>query len=70
MLSNESGRISHKRVLGTIGFVSLIATMFANSLTKLENVPSSELINAVEYLTMSTVFGSVIEKFTKTTTNN
>lgn len=70
MLSSESGRISHKRVLGTIGFVSLIATMFANSLTKLENAPSPELINAVEYLTMSTVFGSVIEKFTKTTTNN
>ena len=61
MFSGESG-VSHKRVLGTIGFLALVITMLINSFYELN--PSPELISAVEYLVMSTVFGSVIEKFT------
>jgi hypothetical protein len=61
MLSSSEG-VSHKRVLGTIGFLALILTMLVNSFYELN--PSPELITAVEYLVMSTVFGSVIEKFT------
>ena len=61
MLSSAEG-VSHKRVLGTIGFLALILTMLVNSFYELN--PSPELITAVEYLVMSTVFGSVIEKFT------
>lgn len=61
MFSGESG-VSHKRVLGTIGFFAIVITMLINSFYELN--PSPELISAVEYLVMSTVFGSVIEKFT------
>jgi len=61
MFSSSEG-VSHKRVLGTIGFLALVLTMLVNSFYELH--PSPELITAVEYLVMSTVFGSVIEKFT------
>jgi len=61
MFSGESG-VSHKRVLGSIGFLALVFTMVVNSFYELN--PSSELVAAVEYLVMSTVFGSVLEKFT------
>lgn len=55
MFSNDEGT-SHKRVLGTIGFISLVVLMF---LTK-----SEISISAVEYVTIATVFGTVVEKFT------
>jgi len=61
MFSGESG-VSHKRVLGSIGFLALVFTMVVNSFYELN--PSPELVSAVEYLVMSTVFGSVLEKFT------
>lgn len=65
MLSDEFGMISSKRVLGTFGFVVMTITMSANSLYPKEVLPSSELIQAVEWLTMSALFGTVIEKFSK-----
>ena len=61
MLSSGDG-VSHKRVLGTIGFLALVATLIVNSFYELQ--PSPELISAVEYLVISTIFGTVIEKFT------
>lgn len=61
MLSSGDG-VSHKRVLGTIGFLALVVTLVVNSFYELN--PSSELISAVEYLVISTIFGTVIEKFT------
>jgi hypothetical protein len=57
MFSNKEGT-SHKRVLGTIGFISLVVFMFVS---KDEHKEVS--INAVEYITIATVFGTVIEKF-------
>lgn len=58
MFSNNEGT-SHKRVLGTIGFLSLIVCLFL-----CEPAHKSDIITAVEYVTMATIFGTVIEKFT------
>ena len=63
MLSNKSGEVSHKRILGTIGFLALVATMIANSFYHKDIAPSAELVTAVEYLVISTIFGTVVEKF-------
>ena len=65
MIKDDNGFISHKRVLGSFGFIVITITMSANALYPKEIEPSSELIQAVEWLTMSALFGTVIEKFTK-----
>jgi len=65
MISSKDGDVSHKRVLGSIGFLALVFTMVANSFSNIDIAPSPELVSAVEYLVMSTVFGSVLEKFAK-----
>lgn len=70
MFSGTNGQISHKRVLGTLGFISLAVTMTVNGFNPKEFQPSAELIQAVEWLTMSTIFGTVVEKFSKTTNIN
>lgn len=57
MFSNREGT-SHKRVLGTIGFLSLVVFLF---ICKDNN--KAEAISAVEYITIATVFGTVVEKF-------
>lgn len=57
MFSNDQGT-SHKRVLGTLGFVCLLVFLF----TCKENV-KAEAIAAVEFITISAIFGTVVEKF-------
>ena len=57
MFSSKEG-VSHKRVLGSIGFLALVFVLVSGL------KPDPEIIHAVEYLVMSTVFGSVLEKFT------
>jgi hypothetical protein len=57
MFANSEGT-SHKRVLGTIGFISLIIFLFTCS-----EAHKSVAVSAVEYLTIATVFGTVLEKF-------
>lgn len=57
MFSNNEGT-SHKRVLGTIGFISLIVFLFTSGETH-----KAEAVSAVEYITIATVFGTVVEKF-------
>ena len=54
MFSNSEG-ISHKRILGTIGFLCLIIYMFVNK--------NEVAVAAVEYVTIACVFGTVVEKF-------
>lgn len=63
MFAGKEGDISHKRVLGSLGFLALVGTMVANSFSSVDIAPAPELVSAVEYLTMSTIFGSVLEKF-------
>jgi hypothetical protein len=57
MFSNSEGT-SHKRVLGTIGFISLIIFLFT-----VEESHKAEAVSAVEYITIATIFGTVVEKF-------
>ena len=63
MFAGKQGDVSHKRVLGTIGFLALVSTRVANSFSNVDIAPSPELVSAVEYLVISTIFGSVVEKF-------
>lgn len=64
MFSNSEGT-SHKRVLGTIGFISLIVFLFTSGDTH-----KAEAVSAVEYITIATVFGTVVEKFAGKKENN
>jgi len=56
MFSSEEG-VSHKRVLGALGFIALVIFMFIN--------PSITSIEAVEYVTIAYGLGTVAEKFSK-----
>jgi len=65
MFKGNEGEVSHKRVLGTFGFVVMTVTMSINALYPKELTPSTDLIQAVEWLTISALFGTVVEKFAK-----
>lgn len=64
MFSNEEGT-SHKRVLGTIGFLSLIVFLFTCAETH-----KPEAISAVEFTTIAYGLGTVVEKFRNTAVSN
>ena len=57
MFSNSEGT-SHKRILGTMGFISLIIFLFTCASDQKDIT-----VNAIEYMTITMVFGTVIEKF-------
>jgi hypothetical protein len=63
MFSNSEGT-SHKRVLGTIGFLTLVVFLFTSKEEHKEFA-----VSAVEYITIATVFGTVVEKFAYGKTN-
>lgn len=52
------GGTSHKRVLGTLGFLALLVFLF----TCKESV-KPEAVSAIEFITISAIFGTVVEKF-------
>ena len=52
------GGTSHKRVLGTLGFLSLLVFLFICA-----DSSKAEAISAVEFITISAIFGTVVEKF-------
>ncbi len=57
MWSEDNGT-SHKRILGTIGFLSLIVFLFT-----CKEVHKTEAISAVEFTTIAYGLGTVVEKF-------
>lgn len=63
MLSGESGGVSTKRVIGFLGFLFLAGTMTANSFSAIDIAPSAELVEAVKYVTIASLFGNTVEKF-------
>jgi hypothetical protein len=65
IITDDNGIVSHKRILGIIGFLSLTGAMLYNSIYPKEFTPSPELVEAMEWLTMSAMFGTVLEKFSK-----
>lgn len=54
MFSSSEG-VSHKRVLGAIGFIALVVAMFISE--------SERVVEAVEFCTIAYGLGSVAEKF-------
>lgn len=56
MFSSKEG-VSHKRVLGALGFISLIVYMFIYH--------DATSVEAVEYVTIAYGLGTVAEKFVK-----
>ena len=63
MLSGDGGAVSTKRVIGFLGFLFLAGTMTANSFSPVEIAPSAELVEAVKYVTIASLFGNTVEKF-------
>ena len=63
MLSGDSGSVSTKRVIGFLGFLFLAGTMTANSFSPVDIAPSTELVEAVKYITIAALFGNTVEKF-------
>lgn len=64
MFSNNEGT-SYKRVLGTVGFISLVIFLFTSG-----EAHKAEAVSAVEYITIATVFGTVVEKFANNKNNS
>lgn len=62
MLSEESGVISSKRVIGFTGFLILAITMVINSFFDANIKPSAELVEAVEFITIGALFGTSLDK--------
>jgi len=60
---NSKGDVSHKRVLGALGFLALIICMMVNLYFKTEIELSKRLIEAVEYISIAYGLGTVVEKF-------
>jgi hypothetical protein len=66
MLSDtRSGDVSSKRVIGVVGFVSLLIIMFINALWSKSVAPAEYLVNAIEYIVIAAMFGTVADKFSK-----
>jgi hypothetical protein len=57
LLSDESNRISSKRVAGLLCVLALVITLFVK--------PSNELVNAVSLLAFGALGLTSIDKFTK-----
>jgi len=61
----KTGDVSSKRVIGTVGFVSLLVIMFINALYSKSIAPSRELVDAIQYIVIATIVGTSAEKFVK-----
>ena len=69
--STAQGEVSHKRVLGALGFLALIICMVITLYCKFELEVAKRLIEAVEYISIAYGLGTVAEKFAnKNETNN
>ena len=69
MVSSKSD-VSSKRVLGGIGFISLILAMFITLYVKFDLEVGKRLIESVEYISITYGLGTVVEKFANKTTDN
>lgn len=66
---NSKGDVSHKRVLGALGFLALIVCMVISIFAKPEVELSKRLIEAVEYISIAYGLGTVVEKFANKNNN-
>ena len=60
---SRSGDVSSKRVIGVVGFLSLMAMMFINSLYPKSIAPDEHLVSAIEYIVIAAMFSTTADKF-------
>lgn len=66
MLSDsKSGDVSSRRVIGVVGFFSLVIMMFINSLYPKTIAPNEHLVSALEYIIIACIFGTTADKFSR-----
>ena len=60
---SRSGDVSSKRVIGVVGFLSLMVMMFINSLYPKSIAPDEHLVSAIEYIVIAAMFSTTADKF-------
>ena len=60
---SRSGDVSSKRVIGVVGFLSLMVMMFINSLYPKSIAPNEHLVSAIEYIVIAAMFSTSADKF-------
>lgn len=60
---SKSGDISSRRLIGVLGFLSLVIMMFVNSLYPKSIAPNEHLISAIEYIVIAAMFSTTADKF-------
>lgn len=60
---SRSGDVSSKRVIGVVGFLSLMIMMFINSLYPKSIAPDEHLVSAIEYIVIAAMFSTTADKF-------
>ena len=63
IFKGDNGEYSSKRFVGIIGAFVLFGTMVYNSIKPQEALPSSDLISAVEWVTILTLGFTSVDKF-------
>lgn len=66
MLSDESNRLSSKRIVGIICAVTLCITLYQNSFSEEHIAPSAILVQTVGAVTFGCLGLSSVDKFIKT----
>lgn len=60
---SKSGDISSRRLIGVLGFLSLVIMMFINSLYPKSIAPNEHLVSAIEYIVIAAMFSTTADKF-------
>lgn len=60
---SKSGDISSRRLIGVLGFLSLMIMMFVNSLYPKAVAPDEHLVSAIEYIVIAAMFSTTADKF-------
>lgn len=64
---SKSGDISSRRLIGVLGFLSLMIMMFVNSLYPKSVAPDEHLVSAIEYIVIAAMFTTTADKFSRQT---
>lgn len=65
IFKGQNGQLSSKRVVGVVGAFVLFATMAHNSLSSVDIAPSTDLVEAVKWITISCLGFTSAEYFSK-----
>lgn len=60
---SKSGDVSSRRLIGVLGFISLVIMMFVNSLYPKSIAPNEHLVSAIEYIVIAAMFSTTADKF-------